>query len=135
MQEARASTGLRLGAMAHELIASLDEREQLLSRLSSFGLATIQLGTPLLEEILTNEERIVAWSAQLQAAGRATISLGGYRNLVASVWSAISEPEGKMREQSENRFSSSGSSLMVAFRSLRKATLKNIFSQTCRILL
>ncbi|MBO0794894.1 MAG: sugar phosphate isomerase/epimerase [Ktedonobacteraceae bacterium] len=83
MQEARASTGLRLGAMAHELIASLEEREQLLSRLSSFGLATIQLGTPLLEEILTDKERIVAWSAQLQAAGRPIIALGGYRNLVA----------------------------------------------------
>jgi len=83
MQKALARTGLRLGAMAHELITRPDEREQLLSRLSRFGLTTLQLGTPLLEKVLAERERVVAWSTQLQAAGIAMIALGGYRNLVA----------------------------------------------------
>lgn len=83
MQEVLARTGLRLGAMVHELITRPDEREQLLSHLSRFGLTALQLGTPLLEEILAERECVAAWSTPLQAAGRAIIALGGYRNLVA----------------------------------------------------
>lgn len=83
MQEVLARTGLRLGAMAHELITGSDEREQLLSRMSSFGLTTLQLGTPLLEEVFAERERVAAWSTPLQAADIAMIALGGYRNLVA----------------------------------------------------
>ena len=83
MQKALARTGLRLGAMAHELIARPDEREQLLSHMSNFGLTTLQLGTPLLEEVSAERERVTAWNTQLQAAGIAMIALGGYRNLVA----------------------------------------------------
>lgn len=83
MQEAFTHTGLRLGAMAHELIAKSDEREQLLFHLRRFGLTNLQLGTPLLEEVFTERERAVTWTTPLQAAGVAMIALGGYRNLVA----------------------------------------------------
>jgi sugar phosphate isomerase/epimerase len=83
MKEALPGTWPRVGAMAHELGLRPDETERLVSLLQSFGLSTVQLGVPLLEEIIAKKELMATWRAQLEAASLPIIALGGYRNLIA----------------------------------------------------
>lgn len=73
----------RLGAMAHELGLRSDETERLVSLLQRFGLSAVQLGVPLLEEIMTKEDLIAKWRTRLETAALPIVAIGGYRNLVA----------------------------------------------------
>jgi hypothetical protein len=83
MKEIRWRTWPLLGAMAHELPVGPDEAEPLISLLHGFDLRAVQLGTPLLEELMAKEELLATWCAQLEAASLPISALGGYRNLVA----------------------------------------------------
>jgi sugar phosphate isomerase/epimerase len=74
----------RVGMMAHELGVRPQETERLVSLLQNFGVSAVQLGGPLLEEIVANRELIATWRSQLEAASLSMIALGGYRNLIAS---------------------------------------------------
>jgi sugar phosphate isomerase/epimerase len=69
--------------MAHEIDLSPGEAERLVLLLQHFGLGTVQLGVPLLEEVLAQKELISGWRARLQAAALSLVAIGGYRNLVA----------------------------------------------------
>lgn len=73
----------RLGVMAHELGVLPHETERLVSLLQTFGVSAVQLGVPLLEEIVANRELIATWRSQLEAASLSMLALGGYRNLIA----------------------------------------------------
>ncbi len=73
----------RLGTMAHELDLSPGEAERLVLLLQHFGLGAVQLGVPLLEEVLAQKELISGWRARLEAAALSLVAIGGYRNLVA----------------------------------------------------
>src|SRR5260370_37668297 len=83
MKASRTLAWPRLGAMAHELAIRPDETERLVSLLQSFGLSAVQLGVPLLEEVIAQRVRIATWPAPPEAASLPIIALGGYRNLVA----------------------------------------------------
>lgn len=83
MKEALPARWPRVGAMAHELVSQPDETERLVSLLQGFGLHAVQLGVPLLEEVLAQKEHIARWRAQLEAAALPMVAIGGYRNLVA----------------------------------------------------
>jgi L-ribulose-5-phosphate 3-epimerase len=83
MKKTLSGTWPRLGAMAHELGVKPDEAERVVSFLQSAGMSTVQLGTPLLEEIIAHRELIAEWCARLEAASLSLHALGGYRNLVA----------------------------------------------------
>ena len=83
MNGVRSRTWPQVGAMAHELLVGPDEAEQLIALLRGFDLRAVQLGVPLLEEIMAKGERLATWRAQLEAASLPIIALGGYRNLVA----------------------------------------------------
>ena len=73
----------RVGMMAHELGVRPHETERLVSLLQNFGVSAVQLGVPLLEEIVGNKELIAIWRSQLEAASLSMLALGGYRNLIA----------------------------------------------------
>jgi sugar phosphate isomerase/epimerase len=73
----------RLGAMAHELDLEPGEAPRLVLLLQHFGLGAVQLGVPLLEEVLAQKEHISGWRARLEAAALSLVAIGGYRNLVA----------------------------------------------------
>lgn len=83
MKEALPARWPRVGAMAHELVSQPDEPERLVSLLQRFGLQTVQLGVPLLEEVLAQKEQVARWRAQLEASALPIVAIGGYRNLVA----------------------------------------------------
>lgn len=83
MNASRTLAWPRLGAMAHELGLGPDETERLVSLLQRFGLGAVQLGAPLLEEVLAQEGLITEWRTRLEIAALPVVALGGYRNLVA----------------------------------------------------
>jgi sugar phosphate isomerase/epimerase len=83
MKAARTPVWPRLGVMAHELGLRPGETESLISLLQGFGMRAVQLGTPLLEEVLVQPELIARWRARLEAAEIALVAIGGYRNLIA----------------------------------------------------
>jgi len=82
-RDLQTATWPRLGIMAHELGLNPDEGERLVSLLQNWGLGAVQLGTPLLEEILAHKERLAQWRTQLETAAFPLVAIGGYRNLVA----------------------------------------------------
>jgi L-ribulose-5-phosphate 3-epimerase len=59
------------------------EWERLIETCRRFGLQTVQLGKPLLEECLEQPERIPTIRSTLEDAGIGVAALAGYRNLVA----------------------------------------------------
>lgn len=71
----------RVGAMAHELGVTPEASARAVSLLRDFDLNAIQLGMPLLGEILTQEDLVETWRSHLQAAGMSIVALGGYCNL------------------------------------------------------
>jgi sugar phosphate isomerase/epimerase len=83
MEDIRSRVWPRVGAMAHELPCGPDEAEQLISLLRGFDLRAVQLGVPLLEEVMAKRELMATWRAQLEAASLPILALGGYRNLIA----------------------------------------------------
>lgn len=83
MNASRTLAWPRLGAMAHELGLGPDETERLVSLLQRFGLGAVQLGVPLLEEVLAHKELISRWRTWLETAALPMVAIGGYRNLVA----------------------------------------------------
>jgi sugar phosphate isomerase/epimerase len=68
----------RLGIFTYEL-RSWDSLVDICRR---FGLRSVQLGTPLLDECLERPERVPAIAGRLADAGISVVGLGGYRNLV-----------------------------------------------------
>ena len=83
MNASRTLARPRLGAMAHELGLGPDETERLVFLLQRFGLGAVQLGVPLLEEVLAQKELISRWHTRLETAALPMVAIGGYRNLVA----------------------------------------------------
>ncbi len=83
MEEANSSAWPRVGAMAHELAGQSPEPQRLLALLRDSGLRAVQLGVPLLEEVMGDRGRIAAWRGQLERVAIPLVALGGYRNLVA----------------------------------------------------
>jgi len=73
----------RMGAMAHEIIVTPSEPESLISLLRDFGLGAVQLGEPLLGEVMAQEGHLATWLRRLQTAELPVAALGGYRNIVA----------------------------------------------------
>lgn len=73
----------RVGIMVHELGVRPHETERMVSLLQNFGVNDIQLGVPLLEEIIAHRELIATWRSHLEAASLSLLALGGYRNLIA----------------------------------------------------
>ena len=69
--------------MVHEFPVGPDEAHHLISLLRRFDLHAVQLGVPLLEEIMAGEERMATWRVKLEAAALSILALGGYRNLIA----------------------------------------------------
>ena len=83
MKEMRLRRWPLLGAMVHEFPVGPDEAQHLISLLRRFDLHAVQLGVPLLEEIMAGEERMATWRTKLEAAALPILALGGYRNLIA----------------------------------------------------
>jgi sugar phosphate isomerase/epimerase len=71
----------RLGIFTYDF--GPGEWERLIETCRRFGLCTVQLGTPLLEECLERPDRVPEIRGALEEAGVSVAALAGYRNLVS----------------------------------------------------
>ncbi len=80
--QALSHTFPRLGAFFFEY--GLANRGELIARFKALGLSAVQIGDPLLSELVANRSHAKAVAADFHEAGLDIVGLAGYRNIIAA---------------------------------------------------